>query len=410
MAEDGVGRRVQVRAVKVVLALIGAVILGLLAFELALEPNATERTQVLVIFLIMAGVTALAGLFIPRFTGRLRSLRSAVMFLAIASVAVVAIAVTVSAQLMFFETHDLILLLVAVGFGTALGITLAATVSQPLEADLAAIRETAERVADGDLSAYTGIERPDEVGAAGRAIDSMVEQLAAAVEDREANERARRQFLAAVGHDLRSPLATLTATVEALEDGIAPDPVRYLRSMRSDLDAMSHLVDDLFLLATIESGKLELDRDPIDVAELADESVEALHAIAVNKGVGLRLDVASGAPTVGSSHSLGRAIRNLVDNAIRFAPEGSEVVVSVAAEDGVLVRVEDSGPGFSSEMVESAFEGFVTGDPARSRARGGAGLGLAIARGVVDAHGGDIWAEPGPGGKVAFRLPVGSAT
>ena len=395
---------------RVVLALLGAVVLGLVAFEVALEPSSADRTQVLVIFVIMAAVTALAGLIIPRYTGRLRSLRSAVMFLAIASVAVVAFAVTISAQLMFFETHDLILLMVAVGFGTALGVTLAATVSKPLEADLAAIRRTAERVADGDLSAHTGIERPDEVGAAGRAIDSMVEQLAAALADREADEKARRQFLAAVGHDLRSPLAALTAAVEALEDGIAPDPERYLRAMRTDLTAMSHLVDDLFLLATIEAGKLELDRDVIDVAELADESIDALRAIADRKGVALRLDVEGGAPTVGSSRALGRAIRNLVDNAIRHAPAGSQVVVRVTAADDVVVRVEDGGPGFSDDLVHTAFEGFVTGDPARSRTRGGAGLGLAIARGVVDAHGGTIWAESGPGGKVAFRLPVVSAS
>lgn len=395
---------------RVVIALLGAVVLGLVAFEVALEPSSSDRTQVLVIFVIMAAVTALAGLIIPRYTGRLRSLRSAVMFLAIASVAVVAFAVTVSAQLMFFETHDLVLLMVAVGFGTALGVTLAATVSKPLEADLAAIRDTAKRVADGDLSAHTGIDRPDEVGAAGRAIDSMVDQLAAALADRQADEKARRQFLAAVGHDLRSPLAALTAAVEALEDGIAPDPDRYLRSMRADLTAMSHLVDDLFLLAMIEAGKLELDQDPIDVAELADESIDALHAIADRKGVSLQLDVDGGAPATGSSHSLGRAIRNLVDNAIRHAPEGSEVMVRVAAGDGVVVRVEDEGPGFSGDLVESAFEGFVTGDPARSRSRGGAGLGLAIARGVVEAHGGTIWAEEGPGGKVGFRLPVGSAT
>lgn len=391
-------------------ALALAVVVGLVVFELSLEPSAADRTQVLVIFLIMAAVTALAGVVIPRFTGRLRSLRSAVMFLAIAAVAVVAIAVTVSAQLMFFETHDLVLLLVAVGFGTTLGITLAATVSQPLESDLAAIRHIAERVADGDLSNVTGIDRPDEVGAAGRAIDSMVARLAAAMESRDRDERARRQFLAAVGHDLRSPLAALTATVEALEDGIAPDPDRYLRSMRSDLDAMSRLVDDLFLLATIESGHLEIASEPLDVAELADESIEALHALAGRRGVRLRLVADSGVPVSGSAHSLGRAIRNLVDNAIRHAPEGGEVVVTVIDDDGPTVCVEDDGPGFPDELVDAAFEGFVTGDPARSRVRGGAGLGLAIARGVVAAHGGTIWAEPGPGGKVAFRLPVGSTT
>ncbi len=281
--------------------------------------------------------------------------------------------------------------------------------SRPLEADLDSIRDTAERVARGDLSALTGIDRPDEVGAAGRAMDSMVQQLAAAMQAREDDERARRQFLASVGHDLRSPLAAMTATVEALEDGMAPDPQRYLSSMRSDLRAMSHLVEDLFLLATIEAGRLEPSRESIDVAELADESLDALRSIADQKQVRLRLAVDAGAPASGSSHALGRAIRNLVDNAIRFAPEHSEVVVTVSSDsDHVVVRVVDDGPGFPADMLERAFEGFVTGDPARSRARGGAGLGLAIARGVVQAHGGRIWAEPGPGGVVAFELPVGS--
>ena len=99
-------------------------------------------------------------------------------------------------------------------------------------------------------------------------------------------------------------------------------------------------------------------------------------------------------------------IRNLVDNAIRYAPASSEVVVAVSNGDGALVSVEDDGPGFPPEFVEAAFESFVRADPARTRTTGGAGLGLAIAHGVVAAHGGQIWAEAGPGGRVAFRLPA----
>jgi signal transduction histidine kinase len=238
----------------------------------------------------------------------------------------------------------------------------------------------------------------------------MAAKLAAAEEDRERHEAARRHFLAAVGHDLRSPLAALRAAVEAMEDGLAPDPQRYLRSMRADLDAMSHLVDDLFLLATIEAGKLEFDREPLDLAELADESIEALQPVAAGKGVELRLAAEGRVTTVGGATAIGRVIRNLLHNAIRFSPAHSSVVVSVAnGGAAATVVVADEGPGFSAAMVDAAFDEFVTGDPARSRTGGGAGLGLAIARGLVAAHGGTIWAEPGPGGRVGFRLPAGLA-
>ena len=169
---------------------------------------------------------------------------------------------------------------------------------------------------------------------------------------------------------------------------------------------MSHLVDDLFLLATIEAGKLEVPREPVDLAELADDSIEALQPVAGRKDVRLRLETGGSVTVLGGPAALGRVIRNLVDNAIRHAPADSDVVVRVSNGAGALVEVEDAGPGFPPDLLDSAFEGFVTGDPARARAAGGAGLGLAIAHGVVTAHGGEIWAAPGPGGRVAFRLPA----
>ncbi len=111
-------------------------------------------------------------------------------------------------------------------------------------------------------------------------------------------------------------------------------------------------------------------------------------------------------PTVGGAAALGRVIRNLLNNAIRHSPDAAEVVVTVSNGSDATLVVADHGPGFSAGMIDRAFEQFVTGDPARSRESGGTGLGLAIARGIVAAHGGSIWAEPGPGGRVAFRLPA----
>ncbi len=312
--------------------------------------------------------------------------------MAVASVAAVAVATGVAARLMFLESHDLELLTVVLGFGVGLGVVLATTLAGQLTRGLGEIGRTASRVADGDLAARTGVARLDELGAAADAVDRMASKLADAEVEREANDRARRHFLAAVGHDLRSPLAALRAAVEALEDGLAPDPDRFLRSMRADLDAMSHLVDDLFLLATIEAGKLEIDRETVDLAELADESIEAMQPVAAGRNVALRLDATGSVTTKGGAAALGRVIRNLLDNAIRHSPDAAEIVVRVSQEPEATVVVSDRGPGFSAGMIDQAFEQFVTGDPARSR-------------GIVAAHGGSIWAEPGPGGRVAFRLP-----
>ncbi len=371
-----------------------------------MRPSGSERTQLLLLFIAMAAGTALLGWLLPRATRRFRSLRTSILIMAVASVAAVAVATGMAARLMFLESHDLQLLTVVLGFGVGLGVVLATTLAGQLTRGLGEIGRTASRVADGDLAARTGVARLDELGAAADAVDRMASKLAEAEAERDANDRARRHFLAAVGHDLRSPLAALRAAVEALEDGLAPDPERFLRSMRADLDAMSHLVDDLFLLATIEAGKLEFDRETVDLAELADESIEAMQPVAAGKNVALRLDAGGSVPTVGGAAALGRVIRNLLNNAIRHSPDAAEVVVTVSNGSDATLVVADHGPGFSAGMIDRAFEQFVTGDPARSRESGGTGLGLAIARGIVAAHGGSIWAEPGPGGRVAFRLPA----
>ncbi len=389
--------------VKLIGLLLGVVIVGVALFEATMQPSAADRNGLLYIFLVMAGLTALAGWWLPRRTARITSLQRTVIVVALSSTLVVGVASAGAAWQMFLSAHDLNLLLVVLGFGVGLGLVLAVTVARPLASDLGRIEHVAGRVADGDLTARTRVARPDELGTAARAIDSMVVQLEQAAHQRELDEQARQSFLAAIGHDLRTPLAALQAAVEALEDGVAPDPDRYLKSMRRDLTALGALVDDLFLLARIEAGKLDIEPIPVDLAELADESIEALEPVARQRGVGLRLETAGKVEALGGPDALSRVIRNLVDNAIRHA--NTEVVVTVGQDPSATVHVHDDGPGFSPGFLDDAFSSFVRSDPARARHTGGAGLGLAIAKGVVDAHGGRIWADAGPGGRVTFTLP-----
>lgn len=385
---------------------LGAVVVGLIAFEVLMQPTPADRFHLALIFGAVAAFAAVVTLIVAALVKRSRSIRRSVLIASLAGFFVAAAAMVVAAQQMFLSSHDLRLLLIVLVFagGTAVGFSV--LVGRALTGDLEATANAARRVQEGDLSARTGVARPDEIGTVAETFDGMAADLEQRDAERRADEAARRRFLAAIGHDLRTPLASLRAAIEAFEDGLAPDPDRYLRAMDQDVSVLSSLVDDLFLLAKLEEGSTEVERGPIDVTELADEAIEVLGPIAASADVRLELDADHRTIAIGGSEAVGRVLRNLLDNAIRFAPAGSTVVVEVRDEGGVKVRVIDEGPGFDPEFVDDAFDRFSRNDPARGRETGGSGLGLAIARGFVEALDGTIWAEPGPGGKVVFHLPV----
>jgi len=383
------------------------VLAGLALFEVTMQPSGPERAQLAVVFAVMAGITAVAAVVLPRFARHTRSLRTTVAVLSLVSFAVVFIGLLGAANGMFISDHDLTLTLVVLGVGAIAAIVFAVIVSGRLTADLDLIADTADQVAEGNLEMRTEVARADEVGRVAHAVDEMAARLAAAAEQRSRDDQARREFFAAVGHDLRTPLASLQAAVEALQDGVAADPARFLAAMDRDIVALSALVDDLFLLAQIDAGFVAMEPVPVDLTELADETVEVLRPLATREGVHLRLEADHRVAVMGRPEAVSRVMRNLLDNAIRFAPEDSAVVVRVASNDG-SVLVLDEGPGFDDAFIADAFDRFSRDDPSRGRDGGGAGLGLAIASEFVTALGGEIWAEPGPGGKVGFRLPTPS--
>lgn len=353
----------------------------------------------------IAAVTAIVWALLRSAATRTRSLSGTMFVVSIGALFVVALAVVVAGNLMFLSGHDLHLTLVVLGFGVVLGALLAGAVAERLSRDLSRLRETAERVAGGDFSARADLDRPDEVGALSSAIDSMVERLDAADAERQRIETSRRTFLAAIGHDLRTPLTSARAAIEALQDGVASDPERFLGSISTDLTILSGLVEDLFLLSKIEADQLDLHLEPVDLTDLADTTLEAMAPVARKRNIGLRLDATSHVRVLAGELELARVLRNLVDNAIRHAPDASEVTVDVNSDQSsVTVRVTDEGPGFPPDI--DVFQSFARGDSARTRETGGAGLGLAIARGIVQAHGGATWIEPGPGGSIAFRIPI----
>lgn len=391
---------------KAVFWFLGAVVIGLVVFEISMQPAGSDRLLLALIFLSVAGLAALSSLVVTAVVKRSSSIRRSVLIAGVAGLFIAAAAMVFASQQMFLSSHDLSLLLVVLVFAGFTTVGFSVLVGRAITKDLEATADAARRVQGGDLSARTGVTRPDEVGTVASTFDQMAADLEQRDTERQTDEAARRRFLAAIGHDLRTPLASLRAAIEALEDGLAPDPDRYLKAMDRDISVLSSLVDDLFLLAKLEEGSLEVERGPIDVTELADEAIEVLTPIAAGTGVHLALDADHRMTATGGSEAVSRVLRNLLDNAIRFAPAGSTVVVEVRDDGGARVRVLDEGPGFDPEFVDDAFDRFSRDDPARGRSTGGSGLGLAIARGFVEALDGTIWAEPGPGGRVGFRLPV----
>ena len=335
---------------------------------------------------------------IPRSPVNRLGLRFLAAMLAVLGVAIVMIAL--AAQSMFINDHDLRLLMWALVPAVLGAAIVAVLMARPVARDANRICDAAIRVADGDLTARTGVTRSDELGDAAAMFDVMVDRL-------DAIERERSLMLSSISHDLRTPLTALRASVEAIRDGVAADPDQYLSGMERQVRALSALVDDLQLHSRLISGTMELHRNRLDLTELADEAMETVRPIATARNIALLLEATRRVLVDADGPQLARVVRNLLENAIRHAPDGSVVLVQIDERDGfATLRVVDQGPGFPTDFKDHAFEPFTRADPARDTRTGTAGLGLSIALGIVTAHGGSIAVGDGPGGVVELLLPI----
>jgi signal transduction histidine kinase len=199
----------------------------------------------------------------------------------------------------------------------------------------------------------------------------------------------------------------MRAAVESIEDGVATDPRHALAVLGSQLRAMDAMLTQLIEFSRLESGHVSAEVERVSLAELADECIEALAPLATAGNVRLMLAVDGPAIVTGSSLELSRVLRNLVDNAVRHSPVDTEVTVAVAGDaHSVRLSVIDRGPGFPPDFRDRAFEPFHRADPSRNARTGNTGLGLAICRAIVHAHGGTISLGDGPSGQVHVVLPA----
>jgi signal transduction histidine kinase len=274
------------------------------------------------------------------------------------------------------------------------------------------LKIAAEKLAEGDLQTRVSASGRDEIAALANTFNQMAEQLETVDKKQRELERLRADLIAWVGHDLQTPLASVRAILEALEDGVVDDPQtvkRYLGTAQRDVRSLSVLIDDLFQMAQLDTGGFPLDRAESSLSDLISDTLESFSELALRQGVKLEGSVDSNVdPVIMDTQRIGRVLNNLIGNAIRHTPAAGRVDVRVMrTSSGVEVCVSDTGEGIRADDLPHVFESFYRGEKSRSRSTGGAGLGLAISRGIVHAHGGRITvqSESGRGSQFMFNLP-----
>jgi signal transduction histidine kinase len=338
-----------------------------------------------------------AGWLLRRRTG----IRRQVVLVGALAAAQALVTIALFVAMMFVSSHDALFTLLAAGYCAALAVWAGWFLSRRVVEDLRAVGTSLGAVGEGRRDVQLAVDGDDEVTRLAREVETMVDRLAR-------TEAARNDLVAAVSHDLRTPITSLRLLVEALDDEVVDERERaaYLSKLRTHVAALAALIDDLFELSRLQAGDLRWSMARVELCELVGETVEAMRRDDVARlivEVPGDLTLARAAP-----EQIQRVLFNLIQNAIRHTPaDGSVTVRAAAAAGGVQVEVADTGSGVTDEDRERVFEAFFQGG-ASARGNGGAGLGLAISRAIVEAHGGRIWLEPSVAGtSVRFTLRSG---
>ncbi|MCW2929104.1 MAG: two-component sensor histidine kinase [Actinomycetia bacterium] len=369
----------------------------------------SPEMQVIMIAAGCAGAVGTIGI------GAIWLLRRASLRLSLMAASAIAVLAVVAGTLgtanaMFISQHDLRVVgmvcvvagLVAFGISWLLG--------RQIEASSLALRQAARSMGQ-EGSAFSPPAGPmsAELAALSRELGATAGKLAKSRERERRIDQSRRQLVAWVSHDLRTPLAGLQAMAEALQDGIATDPARYHKQIHAEATRLSAMVDDLFELSRLQSGTLSIALDPVEVGDLLSDTVASVEPLAYARGVQLTGQAAGSLLIRADARELSRALSNLVTNAIRHTPENGHVLVTAAAEaGGVLMTVADGCGGIPEDDLASVFDTAWRGSAARTPgADSGAGLGLAIVRGIVEAHLGQVSVVNADDGcRFEIRLPA----
>jgi len=286
----------------------------------------------------------------------------------------------------------------------AIAVAITFFLSRRILAPVKALTLASKRLGRGDFSQRVQVKDKSELGELAEAFNSMAGDL-------ERAEKLRRNMVADVAHELRTPLSNVRGYLEAIRDGVIKPDKKAIRSLNEEAVLLSRLVDDLQDLALAEAGELKLVCQTEDVSALVNQAVAAMQAEAATKGVSVSIDLSDRLPSVNIDyHRISQVLRNLLENAVAHTAQGGSITVAAKQQDNnwVEVSVTDTGEGIPADDLPNIFERFYRVDKSRARATGGSGLGLTIAKRLVEAHGGklEVQSELGKGSRFSFTIPV----
>lgn len=286
--------------------------------------------------------------------------------------------------------------------GVALAIFLGSLLTRQIVAPLTKVAAAARRVAQGDLDQRVDIRGSGELAELGESFNLMAATL---THDRE----LRQNMVADIAHELRTPLSILQGNVEAMLDGILVANTENLTSLHQEITLLTRLVEDLRTLSLAEAGQLRFQPRETDLKRLTARAIEGLQTQLGSKNISVAIEAADNIPPAQADPDrTAQVLRNLLNNALQYTPEGGMIRVQLATEaDGIVVSVVDSGPGIPPEALPYIFDRFYRVDRSRTRSTGGSGLGLTIVKQLVEGQGGGVWVESvvGEGSTFSFRLP-----
>lgn len=372
-----------------------------------------ELLKIFVVACLCSAVIGLIGVS-ALWLGRRRSLTVRLTIIVATTLLSVLTGMIAISAAMYLSEHDLYVFL-TVALASLLS-TIAVTwfLSRFIAREYRDLRALAAEVGEGhrlgDLGdpkdvSETALLRTELVATSRKLADSR-DEIAAL-------DRSRRELIAWIAHDLRTPMAGLKAMAEALEDGMVEDRQRYYEKIRVQVDRLSHMVDDLFALSRIQSGALELETVEVSLYDLVSDAVADLRPVADSKAVTVHARGLTDLVVSGDPRELTRVVENLLMNALQHSPENTEVVLETysTADGQAVLTVSDTGGGVPVEALSEVFTTGWRGTPARTPAdevlTGGAGLGLAIVRGIVEAHSGTVdVSNTEAGARFEVRLPA----
>jgi len=302
----------------------------------------------------------------------------------------------------FLRAVNLSIFITAAAVGL-LALILGSMLMRQITSPLRTVSQAAEAIAAGQLERRVEVKTADEIGRLAQSFNRMAESLAGA-------DVQRRNMVADIAHELRTPLTVVQGSLEAMLDGVYDLSPENIASIHKQTALLSRLVADLRDLALAEAGELRLDWKSVDLEAVIAQASDGLQSQALERDVTFKVELPQGLPRMrGDSQRLQQVLFNLLSNALRHTPTGGAVTTAVEVkEDRVVIRVQDTGSGIPAEDLPHVFERFYRVDRSRARSTGGSGLGLTIAKRIVEAHGGQIWAQSwlGAGSTFAISLPL----